>query len=224
MGHPKFSEEDFLGAAQAIIAERGVSGVTVASVSERLGSPTGSFYHRFASRDVLLGSVWLRAVLDFQTGTSAALGANDGLKAALHTPAWVRMHPDQGRLLLVYDRKDFLRGEWPPELRKRVADMTKRMEAGSRRWAKAIFGREGREEIRLAQFLISELPVAVVRQHLLRGEPPPPLVDRIIRATYSAILADYRARKARPTRRGRSATTRQADAPAGFARGRTVPA
>ena len=55
MGHPKFSEQDFLGAALAIIAERGVSGVTVASVSERLGSPTGSFYHRFASRDVLLG-------------------------------------------------------------------------------------------------------------------------------------------------------------------------
>jgi len=93
MGHPKFSQEDFLGAALAIIAERGVSGVTVASVSERLGSPTGSFYHRFASRDVLLGSLWLQAVLEFQTGIRAALDADDGLRAALHTPAWVRKHP-----------------------------------------------------------------------------------------------------------------------------------
>ena len=181
----------------AIIAERGVSEVTVAAVSERLGSPTGSFYHRFASRDVLLGSLWLRAVLQFQTGIGAALDGGDGLKAALHTPAWVRDHPDEARLLLLYDRKDFLQGEWPRELRERVAEMTRRIEAGSRRWARVIFGKVGHDEVRLAQFLISELPVAVVRQHLLRGERPPPLVDRIIRATYGAVLADYRSGKTR---------------------------
>src|ERR1700688_2939016 len=204
MGHPKFSQEDFLGAALAIIAERGLSGVTVAAVSERLGSAPGSFYHRFASRDVLLGSLCLQAVLEFQAGTSAALGAGDGLGAALHTPTWVRKHPDQARLLLLYDRKDFLQGEWPPELRERVAEMTQRIEAASRRWARVIFGKEGREEIRLAQFLISELPIAIVRQHLLRGEPPPRLIDQIIRTTYRAVVADYRNRKkrSRPTRPG----------------------
>jgi hypothetical protein len=37
--------------------------------------------------------------------------ADDGLQAALHTPAWVRTHPDQARLLLLYDRKDFLHGK-----------------------------------------------------------------------------------------------------------------
>src|SRR6476659_3399888 len=197
MGHPKYSQDDFLGAALAIITERGESSRTIAAVSERLGSPASSFYHRFASRNVLLGSLWLQAVLEFQAGISAALGADDGLGAALHTPAWVRKHPDQARLLLLYDRKDFLQGEWPPELRERVAEMTQRIEAGSRRWARVIFGKEGREEIRLAQFLISELPVAIVRQHLLRGEPPPQLIDRIIRATYRAVLADYRTGKAR---------------------------
>lgn len=197
MGHPKFSQEDFLSAALAIIAERGVAGVTVASVSERLGSPTGSFYHRFVSRDVLLGSLWLRAVLDFQIGIGAALEANDGLQAALHTPAWVRKHPDQACLLLLHDRKDFLKGDWPQELRERVAEMTQRMETGSRKWARVIFGKEGRDETRLAQFLISELPVATVRQHLLRGEAPPELIDRVIRTTYRAVVADYRARKTR---------------------------
>ncbi len=202
MGHPKFSHDDFLGAALAVIAERGVAGVTIASVSERLGSPTGSFYHRFASRDVLLGSLWLRAVLEFQTGIRAALEAGDGLAAALHTPAWVRKHPDNARLLLLYDRKDFLHGEWPDELRERVAEMTLSMESGSRRWARVIFGKEGRDEVRLAQFLISELPVALVRQHLLHGQRPPPLVDRIIRATYRAVLADYRSAKA-PSRRAK---------------------
>src|SRR6202022_3744007 len=144
MGPPKFSQEDFLGAALAIITERGVSGVTVASVSGRLGSPTGSFYHRFASRDVLLGSLWLRAVLEFQTGISAALDADDGLRAALHTPAWVRKHPDEACLLLLYDRKDFLKGEWPPELRDRVAEMTQRIEVGSRKGPGVSLGKNAR--------------------------------------------------------------------------------
>jgi len=40
MGRAKFSEEDFLKAGSAITAKRGVSGLTVACVSEWLGSPT----------------------------------------------------------------------------------------------------------------------------------------------------------------------------------------
>jgi AcrR family transcriptional regulator len=197
MGHPKFSQEDFFAAALSIVAERGLPAVTVASISARLKSPTGSFYHRFASRDVLLGELWLRAVLDFQAGVGKALDAGDGLAAALHTPAWARKHLDKARLLLLYDRSDFVQGDWPEELRERVAEMTRRMEAGSRRRARVIFGKDGREEQRLAQFLISELPVAVVRQHLTRCEKPPPLVDQLIRTTYAAVVADYRSRRKR---------------------------
>ena len=96
---------------------------------------------------------------------SGALKANDSLQAALHTPAWVRKHRDQAHLLLLCDRKEFLHGVWPPELRERVAGMTQPIERGSRRWARIIPGKEGREEIRLAQFLIFELPIAPVRQH-----------------------------------------------------------
>ena len=130
----------------------------------------------------MLGELWLRAVRDFQEGIGAALDAGDGLAAALHTPAWVRGHLDNARLLLMYDRKDFVQGEWPEELRERVAEMTRRMEAGSRQRARAIFGEDGREEVRLAQFLISEVPVAAVRQHLLDRRidpwPKPGLLGR----------------------------------------------
>lgn len=128
IGHPKYSQEDFFAAGLAIIAERGVSGVTVASVSERLGSPTGSFYHRFVSRDALLGSLWPRAVGEFQAGISAAYDAGDGMRAALNTPDWVRRHPDEARLLLPYGRRDFQHGDWPQDLRDGVADMSQRME------------------------------------------------------------------------------------------------
>lgn len=195
MGHAKFSEADFFAAARAITAVEGPAGVTIASITERLKAPTGSFYHRFASRDVLLGELWLETVLDFQQGVGAALDAGDGLRAALHTPAWARAHLDSARLLLLYDRKDFVQGEWPQQLRARVAAMTQRMEAGAQLRARVIFGKDGGEEVRLAQFLIAEVPVAAVRQHLVRGEPPPPLVDHLIRTTYRAVVADYRARK-----------------------------
>jgi AcrR family transcriptional regulator len=195
MARARFSEADFLVAAQAIATEHGPAAVTVASINARLSAPIGSFYHRFASRDVLLGMLWLETVLDFQKGVTAALDAKDGLAAALHTPAWSREHLDEARLLLVYDREDFVAGEWPEELRERVAEMTRRMEKSATRRAIAVFGRAGAEEARLAQFLISEVPVAAVRQHLMRREAPPPIVDRLIKTTYRAVVADYRARR-----------------------------
>ena len=196
MGHAKFSQDDFLAAALAIVAEQGPSAVTVGSISERLQSPTGSFYHRFASRDVLLGELWLRTVLEFQQGVRAAIDAGDGLRAALHTPAWVREHLDKARLLLLYHRDDFVHGEWPEQLREGAAALTQGVQTGSARYARLVFGRAGAEERRRAQFLLSEVPLAAVRQHLLRREPPPPLVDDLIRLTYRAVVADYRSRKA----------------------------
>jgi AcrR family transcriptional regulator len=195
MGHAKFGQMDFFAAALAIAAAEGPAAITIASITSRLRAPTGSFYHRFASRNVLLGELWLRTVMEFQEGISAALDAGDGLRAALHTSAWARAHLDHARLLLLYDQRDFVQGEWPDELHERVAEMTRRMEASSLRRAQVIFGEDGREEVRLAQFLISEVPLAAVRQHLVRREPPPPLVDDLIRTTYRAVVADHRARK-----------------------------
>jgi AcrR family transcriptional regulator len=190
----KFTETDYHAAARAIVVEHGPAAATVASISERLKAPTGSFYHRFASRDVLLGNLWLKTILDFQHGVSAALDAEDGLAAALHTPNWSREHLDEARLLLLFDRENFVAGAWPEELRERVAKMTQGMKNAAPRRARAVFGRDGAEERRLAQFLISEVPVAAVRDHLKRGEAPPPLVDRMISTTYSAIVAEHRAR------------------------------
>jgi len=164
----KFAQSDYLSAALAIAVEHGPAAATVASISERLKAPTGSFYHRFASRDVLLGNLWLNAVLEFQRGVSVALDAEDGLAAALHTPRWSREHLNEARLLLVFDREDFVAGTWPEELRERVAAMTRRMKNAASRRARVVFGRDGAEERRLADFLISNVPVAAVREHLNR--------------------------------------------------------
>lgn len=192
MPRPKFEDVDFFAAALAIAAEHGPAAATVASITERLNAPVGSFYYRFPSRDLLLGELWLQTVLAFQEGITAALDAGDGLAAALHTPAWVREHLDEARLLLLYHRDDFGEGGWPQHLRDGVAAQTRQIETGIAKFAHLVFGREGPGELRRAQFLLAEVPVAAVRQHLRRREPPPPLVDELIRVTYHAVVADYR--------------------------------
>ena len=58
MGRPKYSNADFLAAALAIAAEHGLAAVTCAAAAERLRS----FFHRFSSRSILLGALWLQTV------------------------------------------------------------------------------------------------------------------------------------------------------------------
>lgn len=187
MGRPQFANEDFLAAARTLAAERGPAAVTVDSVTARLKAPKGSFYYRFASRDLLLGELWLTTVLAYQQGFVAAIEAGDGLAAALHTPAWVRRNLDDARLLLLYSRHDFVAGDWPTPLKRGVRDQAERFEGCLKSFARQTFGRAAASELRRATFVLAEVPLAAVRQHLERREPPPPLADELIAQTYRAI-------------------------------------
>jgi AcrR family transcriptional regulator len=188
MGRAQFDQVGFLAAARKLIAEGGLKAVTVDSVVERMGAPKGSFYYRFASRDALLGELWLTTVLAYQQGFVAAIEEGDGLSAALHTPAWARCHLDDARLLMLYSRHDFVHGDWPAPLRRGVANQAERFEACLRTFARGAFGRAGRAEMRRAAFVLAEVPVAAVKPHLQRREQPPPLVDDLIARTYRAIV------------------------------------
>jgi AcrR family transcriptional regulator len=192
MGRAHFDHASFVQAARALIAERGPQAVTVDSVAERMGAPKGSFYYRFASRDALLGEVWLKIVLAYQQGFVAAIEAGDGLSAALHTPAWARRHLDDARLLMLYSRHDFVHGDWPAALKRGVADQAEGFEACLRTFARGAFGRAGRAEMRRAIFVLAEVPIAAVKPHLQRRERPPLLVDELISKTYRAIVGGGR--------------------------------
>jgi AcrR family transcriptional regulator len=167
MGRAQFDQAGFLTAARELIAERGPAAVSVDAVAERLKAPKGSFYYRFASRDALLGEVWLTTVLAYQEGFVAAIDAGDGLRAALHTPVWARRHLDDARLLMLYSRHDFVQGEWPAALKR---------------------GRASPAALRRAAFVLAQVPLAAVKPHLERREPPPQLADELITKTYQAIV------------------------------------
>jgi len=201
MGLAHFKHADFLDAARELAAELGPAGVTVDLVNERLKAPKGSFYYRFASRDLLLGELWLTAALAYQEGFVAAIEAGDGLKAALHMPAWVRLNLDDARLLLLYSRHDFVQGEWPAPLKKAVADQARRFETCLERFAREALGSTEPQKIRIAQFVLVDVAMGAVGPHLRRRETPPLLIDELIRDTYRAIVDKHRSLPGRSPRK-----------------------
>jgi AcrR family transcriptional regulator len=189
MGKPMFDHAGFIGAARALANAHGPAAVTVDSIAQFLKAPKGSFYHRFASRDALLGELWLTTVLAYQQGFVAAIEAGDGLGAALHTPAWSRAHVDDARLLLLYSRHDFVQGDFPAPLKRGVREQAERFESCLAGFAREAFGRAGTAQIKRATFVLAEVPIAAVKGYLERREPPPPLADELIERTYRAIVA-----------------------------------
>jgi AcrR family transcriptional regulator len=188
-----FAHADFLAAARDLAAQGGPAAVTVLSVTERLGAPSGSFYYRFASRDLLLAELWLSTALAFQSGFVAAIEAGDGQAAALHTPIWVRAHLDDARVFLLYHRDDFAHGHWPKALKDRVARQARRVDASYRRFARDTFGGVGASQIQLARFVLADVPKAAVSPYLRQRELPPAMADELITVTYRAVIDRYRA-------------------------------
>jgi AcrR family transcriptional regulator len=191
MIRPSFGHGAFLAAARDLAAQNGPAAVTVTSVTERLGAPTGSFYYRFASRDVLLAELWLATALAFQQGFVEAIKAGDGLTAALHTPVWVRAHFDDACVFLLHHRDDFVHGGWPAALTVRVAQQARRVDACYQRFARVALGGVDAERLRLARFVLADVPKAAVGPHLRRREPPPLIIDEMITITYRAILRKF---------------------------------
>jgi hypothetical protein len=122
--------------------------------------------------------LWLETVLAYQEGFVAAIESGDGLAAALHTPAWARLHLDDARLLLLHSRHDFVQGDWPKTLKRGVRDQAQRLEGCVVSFARGAFGRAGPAQLRRAAFVLAEVPIAAVK----------PLVDELITATYHAIV------------------------------------
>ena len=189
MGISRFTNSDFLAAARSQAWEKGPGTVTVDSVIQRLRAPRGSFYHRYASRDILLGELWLSTVLSFQEGFVAAIDDDNGLAAALHTPRWAREHLQDARLLLIHSRHDFVEGEWPSALQDGVRAQAERIHTCVNRFAQRTFGGTGQAHRRRAMFVLCELPIAAVKGYLERRERPPVLVDELISLSYHAIVA-----------------------------------
>lgn len=189
----QFSDEQIVAATAQLAAAHGPAGATVARIATALRAPTGSIYHRFASRDVLLGEVWLRAAASFQDGFAGLLAGPDpqaaGLAAVLYVPRRVREQPQEARILLLHRREEFLDGGWPAEMTGRAKALRDQMDSGLRGFCRRLFGRADARTLRIAAYALAEAPLAAVRRHVEAHEPPPRTVDALIAATYLASVA-----------------------------------
>lgn len=184
MGRPaKFSQDQILDAALAIVAGSGPGAATMAAIAARLDGPTGSLYHRFGSRDLLIATLWLRTVRRFQDGFVSALAAGDAEAAALHVPRWCRAHPAEAALLLLHRRED-LAARWPAELGHALDRCDARVAAALNDFA----ARSGVDRERLV-FAVVDVPYGAVRRHLLGRRSPPSSVDELIVSACRAVLA-----------------------------------
>jgi AcrR family transcriptional regulator len=192
MGRPaKFNTEQILDATAQLVAEGGPRLATVAGIAERLGAPTGSIYHRFNSRDLLLARLWIRTVRRSQEGFVAALSQDDvekaALDAALHVPRWSRSNLDEACVLVLY-RREQLAEQWPEELGAELATLNDAIKAGVRGFVRRRFGSVTKANLDVTSFALLDVPYAAVRRYLINGSPPPPSVDDLIARTVRCIL------------------------------------
>jgi AcrR family transcriptional regulator len=184
VGRPaKFSQDQILDAALAVVAEVGLGAATMSAIAGRAGAPTGSLYHRFGSHDLLLAALWIRTVRSFQRGFVDALVAGDAELAALHTPRWCRQHPAEAALLLLHRRQE-LAARWPAELGEDLDTVNTQVSDALNSFAARHPGVDHEKLI----FATVDVPYGAVRRYLLEGRPPPPLVDELITAVCRAVL------------------------------------
>jgi AcrR family transcriptional regulator len=188
----KYTADQVLDKARGLLVDRGPAGVSVQGIAAALRAPSGSVYYRFASRDLLMASLWLRSVERFQAGLFGLLDDSDAYRIARRSAAyvltWSRAFVDDARLLMVYRSGDLLDSGWPAELVERNAEQLARIESylvelGRRLGAASPAG------MRRIRFAVLDIPYAAVREPLLRGEAPASELDALVDAAVTAVLA-----------------------------------
>jgi AcrR family transcriptional regulator len=190
---PKHHESDILSAAASIVAARGPAAATITAIGTAMGAPNGSIYHRFRSRDELLGRLWLTKAQFFQDRWVKAClqeptARRAGLAAALSLPRAVREDFPGARIMLLHRREDFLSERWPPEMQAEARRLGKQTETMLADITRRLFGRNTDSARQIATFAVLDLPFSAVRRYVGAGEPPPPLVDDLVSKAYAAVI------------------------------------
>jgi AcrR family transcriptional regulator len=186
----KFTDDEILDAALRQVTDG--AGATVAGIAAAVGAPTGSIYHRFPSRDVLVARLWLRTVAQFQDGLVAVLAEQDPADAGRHAVRyfleWTRDHPVEAQLLLLHRRDDLLADGWPDEVRERAAAVAEQFDDALRDYTRRRLGSLSQDAQQRAAFAVVDIPFAAVRRHLAAGEAPPPMLDDLVVRAHDAVL------------------------------------
>jgi AcrR family transcriptional regulator len=184
--HARFDRDELLLAAAGEAAMG--RPVTIQSLAAASGASVGSIYHRFESREEILGQAWLLAVRSFQSefmpAVDEAATVRDGVAAALAVPRWSRNNPALASLLTLRRQEDFLDERTPAQLRREAAAINK----FAMKVVGSFAGRVRRSELQCRMALIA-MPYGAVRMFLPK-EIPPAGIDEMIAAAYRAVMKE----------------------------------
>lgn len=196
---PKFDQAEILSSAARIVAEAGPGAATVAAIAHAAGAPSGSIYHRFKSRDELLGRLWLDHISDFQRGYIAMLESAGSaeqamIKGVLFVPDWVRRNPQGARIVIRHRREEFLEEGWPEAMKREALELAGPLQAAIAMMAYRLFGTSDADTLRATRLAAIDTPYGAVRVHIAGNEAPPLFLDALIEAASMAIVQSFRSR------------------------------
>ncbi|MFP5351436.1 MAG: TetR/AcrR family transcriptional regulator [Actinomycetota bacterium] len=185
---PKYSSDQILDAVVEVVKRKGVAAVSATGVAALLGAPSGSIYHRFPSRDVLVASAWLRAGERFRGELAGALAGPDPEAAALTavrgTLDWARRRPSEASFFLAYGKADLTKNEWPPEVFRRANRLGNDLTDTLRRFSARLPG----TSLARLRFALIDVPQAALRRALTNGSAIDSEVQTLVEETVMALL------------------------------------
>jgi AcrR family transcriptional regulator len=193
MGRPaKFTEATILEAASAIVAANGPGAATISAIAAAIGAPSGSIYHRFGSRDELLGRLWLRKAAFFQDAFADALEHPDAqqaaIEAALSLPRSARADFQGARIMLLHRREDFLSDAWPADMKEEAVRLGRQFDQLLTECTERLFSANTKASRLRTAFAVLDVPFAATRRHVAANRAPPPELDPLVAAAVAGIL------------------------------------
>jgi len=181
---PRYTVDEILDAAAELLAADGPAAVTMSAVARAVGAPSGSMYHRFATRAQLCGELWLRTEERFQGGFTAALATSGDttqrcVAAARFTVGWCRANPVEAQVLLA-GPDALCRTEWSAGLAARRDGLSRAL----RRSLADLAGDADR-----VHAAVVDVPYAIVRRHLLAQQRVPASADQIVEDCARVLIA-----------------------------------
>ncbi|MGL4320902.1 MAG: helix-turn-helix domain-containing protein [Paracoccaceae bacterium] len=162
---------------------------TIPAIVAAAGVSTGSIYHRFGSREALLGEAWLDALLAFNGMFLSALDSDEaaaGVNAALATPRFARTEISRARILIACRQADFLCPDTPAAIREAITTAN----ANAFR-AIGAFARQWGTDIETAKLALIGIPLGAVKLYLPKN-PVPESLDVAIEKAVTAVLGPKR--------------------------------